>query len=127
MLAPPYPSGGAASTSGQQRISYKETNASKSYTNAREIVDNFRRLNDSTLTSGWIRDRLSLTVTGGNPQIIRDAYSSLSANDKFTLNLYLWQKNLTNTVFPFSAAGHQRKRTYKRKNARVLTRKRRVA
>jgi len=127
LLAPPYPSGGAMSIGGLQIIS-KETTASKSYTNPSYILADFERLNNGTLTAGWIRDRLVLTVNGGNSEIISAAYKLLSTTDRSTLNDYLARRNLPQVhLLDYSTAGHQRKRTYKRKNARVLTRKRRVA
>jgi hypothetical protein len=121
LLAPPYPMGGAMVlravapgtlvTSGEalaNAVKAQRTNAPGA-PSASEII---RQLTNNPVTAGLVQDALGRLGGGDRAALVRWIQSAGKGN--------LLQSNS-------AAAGTSRKRTYKRKNSRVLTRKRRVA
>ena len=121
LLAPPYPSGGAMVlragppgnlvTSGEalaNAVMAQRTNAPGA-PSASEII---RQLTNNPVTAGLLQDALGGLGGGDRSALVRWIQSAGKG--------HLLQSNS-------AAGGTSRKRTYKRKNARVLTRKRRIA
>lgn len=104
------------------------------YRNADDIIQSLQNHSED-----FVKRRLALTNSRGLADRIQQAYQKLGQGQttvglQATLARYLIALGLTHLIQPNSSSSamlpygsHQRKRTYKRKNTRVLTRKRRVA